>query len=60
VQECVAFARSCGYRKITLWTQSTLSAARGIYKNAGFVRIASEPHHSFGQDLVGETWELTL
>ncbi len=60
VEECVTFARSCSYRKITLWTQSMLLAARGIYENAGFVHTASEPHHSFGQDLVGETWELTL
>jgi GNAT superfamily N-acetyltransferase len=60
VEECIAFARARGYRKITLWTQSMLLAARGIYENAGFVRIASEPHHSFGQDLVGENWELSL
>lgn len=60
VAEAVAFARSCGYRKITLWTQSMLLAARGIYQDAGFVHIASKPHHSFGQDLVGETWELSL
>jgi DNA-binding MarR family transcriptional regulator/GNAT superfamily N-acetyltransferase len=60
VEECIAFARQCGYRKITLWTQSILVAARGIYRGAGFVHIASEPHRSFGQDLVGETWELTL
>jgi DNA-binding MarR family transcriptional regulator/GNAT superfamily N-acetyltransferase len=60
VNECIAFARSCGYSKITLWTQSMLLAARGIYERAGFVRVASEPHHSFGHDLVGETWELTL
>jgi len=60
VEECIKFARVRGYRKITLWTQSMLLAARGIYENAGFVRIASEPHHSFGQDLVGETWELSL
>lgn len=60
VDECIAFARSCGYRKITLWTQSMLLAARGIYERAGFVRVASEPHRSFGHDLVGETWELVL
>jgi DNA-binding MarR family transcriptional regulator/N-acetylglutamate synthase-like GNAT family acetyltransferase len=60
VDECIAFARERGYRKITLWTQSMLLAARAIYENAGFVRTAIEPHHSFGQDLVGETWELTL
>ena len=60
VDECIALARSCGYRKITLWTQSMLLAARGIYQNAGFVHVATEPHHSFGHDLIGETWELTL
>jgi len=60
VEECIAFARSSGYRKITLWTQSMLLAARGIYQSAGFVHVATEPHRSFGHDLVGETWELTL
>lgn len=60
VDECIAFAQSCGYRKITLWTQSMLLAARGIYQSAGFSRVASEPHHSFGKDLIGETWELVL
>lgn len=60
VDECITFARACGYRKITLWTQSMLLAARAIYQKAGFVHVASEPHRSFGQDLVGETWELTL
>ncbi len=60
VDECIAFAQACGYRKITLWTQSMLLAARGIYQNAGFVHTATEPHHSFGQDLIGETWELDL
>ncbi len=60
VEECVAFARKRGYRKITLWTQSMLLAARGIYENAGFVLVGSAPHRSFGHDLVGETWELAL
>jgi DNA-binding MarR family transcriptional regulator/N-acetylglutamate synthase-like GNAT family acetyltransferase len=60
VEQCVRFARESGYRKITLWTQSILLAARGIYQQADFRLIASEKHHSFGVDLVGETWELEL
>jgi DNA-binding MarR family transcriptional regulator/GNAT superfamily N-acetyltransferase len=60
VGECIGFARACGYRKITLWTQGILVAARGIYQQAGFVLVATEPHRSFGQSLVGETWELEL
>ncbi|MDE2062377.1 MAG: MarR family transcriptional regulator [Bradyrhizobium sp.] len=60
VGECIGFARACGYRKITLWTQSILTEARKIYQDAGFVLVASEPHRSFGQNLIGETWELKL
>jgi ribosomal protein S18 acetylase RimI-like enzyme len=59
-EQCIRFARETGYTSITLWTQSILLAARGIYQRAGFRRIAEEPHHSFGVDLVGETWEMRL
>ncbi|MES2412655.1 MAG: helix-turn-helix domain-containing GNAT family N-acetyltransferase [Pseudomonadota bacterium] len=58
--ECIAFARSKGYKKITLWTNSCLDAARAIYAKRGFVLINSEPCQSFGKDLVSETWELKL
>ena len=58
--ECQRFARRAGYRKIVLWTNSLLLAARGIYAKQGYVLVKSEPHHSFGHDLVGETWELAL
>lgn len=60
VTECVRFAREAGYRRIVLWTQRNLDAARHLYSDAGFKRTAEEPHHSFGQHLVGETWELEL
>lgn len=60
VEECIRFARQVGYLKIILWTQSDLYAARAIYDRAGFQLVAEEPHHSFGKDLVAETWELGL
>jgi DNA-binding MarR family transcriptional regulator/GNAT superfamily N-acetyltransferase len=58
--ECIAFARSKGYRKLLLWTNSCLLEARRIYARRGFVLVKSEAYQGFGKDLVGETWELRL
>jgi DNA-binding MarR family transcriptional regulator/GNAT superfamily N-acetyltransferase len=60
VDACIGFARQTGYRTLTLWTNDVLVPARRIYHAAGFVRVAAEPHHSFGKDLMGETWDLPL
>jgi GNAT superfamily N-acetyltransferase len=60
VDECIRFARSTGYRSITLWTNDVLTGARRIYANAGFTCVASEPTPAFGQNLISETWELQL
>jgi DNA-binding MarR family transcriptional regulator/GNAT superfamily N-acetyltransferase len=60
VDECVSFARASGYRELVLWTNDVLAAARHIYEKAGFQLAAEEKHHSFGQDLVGQTWRLRI
>lgn len=57
---CIAFARDKGYRRMVLWTNANLSAARAIYAKRGFRLVASEPYHGYGHDLVGEHWELEL
>ena len=60
VEECIRFARRRGYQKLMLWTNNVLLEARHIYEKTGFKLIAEEAHHSFGHDLIGETWELVL
>jgi DNA-binding MarR family transcriptional regulator/GNAT superfamily N-acetyltransferase len=59
-EECISHARAVGYRRMELWTNDVLTSARKIYQAVGFKLVQSEPHQSFGKDLLGETWELGL
>ena len=60
VERCLAFARDAGYRQVTLWTNDVLVSARRIYESFGFALTEQQPHHSFGHDLIGQTWTLEL
>jgi len=60
VEECIRFAQQRGYKKMTLWTNDILVTAIHIYKQCGFKLVAEERHHSFGHEMVGQTWELNL
>ncbi|WP_328891833.1 GNAT family N-acetyltransferase [Streptomyces sp. NBC_00316] len=60
VEECLRFAREAGYEAITLWTNDVLGSARRIYQKQGFELVAEEAHHSFGHDLVAQTWQRRL
>ncbi len=60
VDDCITTARERGYRRLTLWTNDVLVAARRIYQSRGFTLLNEERHHSFGHDMVGQYWALDL
>jgi len=60
VDQCLSYAKDTGYDSITLWTNDILDSARHIYQKQGFTLVTEEPHHSFGHNLTGQTWERPL
>ncbi|UAK32238.1 GNAT family N-acetyltransferase [Nocardia asteroides] len=60
VDACLRFATAAGYHEIVLWTNDVLTAARRVYQRAGFELVDQSPHHSWGHDLVGQTWRRSL
>ena len=60
VEECIRFAKRSGYKKLTLWTYDVLVQSRKIYEKNGFIVVEEERHHSFGHDLGGQNWDLSL
>ena len=60
VQQCTTFARSAGYKRIVLWTNSVLTSARRIYEQEGYRLLREKPYTAFGKDLVSQDWQLDL
>ncbi|HWM69248.1 MAG TPA: GNAT family N-acetyltransferase [Steroidobacteraceae bacterium] len=60
VDACISFARHAGYQQMKLWTNHPLAAARHLYLERGFTLVSEEPHESFGAQLRGQVYNLTL